>query len=53
MISNDLKRPQMTSKDTNEIAENLKLKINLGGGNPNDTNPGKRRDIIEQFFLTI
>ena len=52
--SNDLKGPQMTSKNSNEndklISEKVKPKNNLIEGDPIDVNPSNGRDLIEQFF---
>ena len=51
--SNDLKRPQMTSEDTNEIdisvSKKVKTKIKLKGGDPNEDSINGR-DPIEQAF---
>ena len=51
--SYDLKRPQMTSKYSNEIvetaSEEVRTKNNLGGGDPSD-NPSSGRDLIDQAF---
>ena len=50
--SNDLKRPQMTSKDENgkPVSKNVKSKYYLRGGNPNDDIPNNGRDLIEHAF---
>ena len=48
-ISNDLK---MTSKDKNDqiVSEKVESKNKLKGGDPNDGNPIKRRDVFEPAF---
>ena len=52
---NDLKRPQMNSKDANQIdkpvSSKTETKNSLRGGDPNDVNPSKGRDLFEQVFV--
>ena len=57
MISNDVKKPQKTSKDTNEkdkpVFIILNTEKNLKGGNPNDDKPTQGKHHIEQAFFPI
>ena len=46
----DLKRAQMTSKNTNENGEKVKSKNILRADDPKDHNPIKGRDLFEQAF---
>ena len=48
MTSNDLKRPQMISKEPAIDSVKYKRKSKLEGGNPNDPHPSNGRDLIEQ-----
>ena len=54
--SNDIKRPQMTSKDTNEIdklfSKKAETKNNLADGDPNDVNLSHRWIFIENVFCS-
>ena len=49
--SNDLRRPQLTSKDENSklVSEKVKTKNILKGGNPYEIH-NHARDLIEQVF---
>ena len=52
--SNDIKKPQMTSKKENDkpLSEKIKSKKNLKGVDPND-NPSNGIDLFEQDFSSI
>ena len=51
---NDLKRPQMTSKDAKEkdkpVSKFVKSKNSSRGGNSKDVNPSNGKELIEQAF---
>ena len=52
---NDLKRPQMTSKDANEnnksVFKNQMQKNSLRGGDPNDVNLVMEAFLMNRLFL--
>ena len=52
--SNDIKRPQMTSKDGKEkdkpVSKKIRTKNSLRVGDPIDVNPSKGRGLIEQHI---